>query len=89
MLEKNYTHRFIKDLKLSNKRGKDMKKLERLMENLANRKQLEKLYRLHRLIGQYQDRYECHVESDWLLIYKIQGNVIIFERIGTHSDLFK
>ena len=47
-------------------------------------------YRDHILIGNYADRRECHIEPDWLLIYKIDfdENKIIFERTGTHSDLF-
>jgi len=42
----------------------------------------------HPLIGNYKDRRECHIEPDWLLIYKLIGSEIIFERTGTHTDLF-
>lgn len=42
----------------------------------------------HKLIGNFKDRRECHIESDWLLIYKIEQDTIIFERTGSHSDLF-
>jgi len=42
----------------------------------------------HRLTGNYTGRQECHLESDWLLIYKVEKDRIIFERMGTHSDLF-
>ena len=88
MLEIRHTNRFIKELKLVGKRGKDMKKLESVMEKLANGETLEKHYHDHNLIGQYNHRRECHIESDWLLIYKIEKNTITFERTGTHSDLF-
>jgi mRNA interferase YafQ len=43
----------------------------------------------HQLVGNYTGRRECHIEADWLLIYKIDGERIIFERTGSHSDLFK
>jgi mRNA interferase YafQ len=41
------------------------------------------------LVGNYEGRRECHIEADWLLIYKIEKERIIFERPGSHSDLFK
>jgi mRNA interferase YafQ len=47
------------------------------------------IHRDHRLVGNYAGRRECHLESDWLLIYKTEEIRIIFERTGTHSDLFK
>ncbi len=46
-------------------------------------------YKDHKLIGNYADRRECHIEPDWLLIYYVTKEMIIFERTGTHSDLFK
>jgi len=45
-------------------------------------------YKDHNLIGNFIGRRECHIEPDWLLIYKIDEDFIIFERTGTHSDLF-
>ena len=45
-------------------------------------------YREHSLIGNFIGRRECHIEPDWLLIYKIDNDNIIFERTGSHSDLF-
>jgi mRNA interferase YafQ len=89
MLEIHYTTRFIKELKLSAKRGKNVKKIELIMEKLANEEVLGSQYRDHDLVGQYKHRRECHIENDWLLIYKVEGKIIIFERTGTHSDLFK
>ena len=50
---------------------------------------LEKKHHDHVLIGAYAGRRECHVEPDWLLIYKLDEDEIIFERTGTHSDLFR
>ena len=45
----------------------------------------------HKLVGNYINRRELHIEPDWLLIYKLipENNSIIFERTGTHSDLFR
>jgi mRNA interferase YafQ len=74
---------------LAKKRGKGIKKLELIMERLANGAVLEKKHWDHDLIGNFANRRECHIEPDWLLIYKIDGTRIIFERTGTHSDLFK
>ncbi|MFH1969297.1 MAG: type II toxin-antitoxin system YafQ family toxin [Verrucomicrobiota bacterium] len=50
---------------------------------------LDLIHRDHRLVDNYVGRRDCHIESDWVLIYKIENNLLIFERMGTHSDLFK
>jgi mRNA interferase YafQ len=50
---------------------------------------LAERYRDHPLRGNFKNRRECHVEPDWLLIYKLDGDEIIFERTGRHSDLFE
>jgi len=83
------TKRFDKDVKLSRKRGKDLSKLRNVMELLLEGKKLPPKYFDHWLTGNYIDRRECHIEPDWLLIYKPKSKEIIFERTGTHSDLFK
>ncbi|MFH1097525.1 MAG: type II toxin-antitoxin system YafQ family toxin [Candidatus Desantisbacteria bacterium] len=67
---------------------KSQEKIKEIIRNLINKEQLATYYKDHKLIGNYKDRRECHIESDWLLIYKISNTEIIFERIGTHSDLF-
>jgi len=82
-------NRFEKDLKLFKKRGKDLEKLKSIMFLLVNEQNLPKKYRDHVLMGNYEGRRECHIEPDWLLIYRIESKTIIFERTGTHSDLFK
>ncbi len=85
-----YTKRFDKDVKKAIKRGKNIDKLKIIIIKLINNESLEKTYQDHPLIGNYKDRRECHIEPDWLLIYKLipEDNQIIFERTGTHSDLF-
>jgi mRNA interferase YafQ len=45
-------------------------------------------YIMHALKGEFSGRRECHVEPDWILVYKHEPGVVIFERTGSHSDLF-
>ena len=89
MLKPIYTRQFAKDLKKMQRRGKSPKKIKKIMSALINGNRLDAKHRDHKLIGYYKDRRECHVEADWLLIYKATENEIIFERTGTHSDLFE
>ncbi len=90
MLKPTYTKRFEKDIKLAKKRGKDLDKFKWIALKLLNDEPLLPKYRDHPLIGNYANSRECHIEPDWLLIYrKVDKQAIIFERIGTHSDLFK
>ena len=56
---------------------------------LINEEPLTERYRGHALAGDYTGRRECHIEPDWLLIYKLVNDEIVFERTGTHSDLFE
>ena len=88
MLKPIYTRQFAKDLKKMQKRGKASKKIKNIMRDLVGEIPLDARYRDHRLIGYYKGRRECHVETDWLLIYKTTEEELIFERTGTHSDLF-
>lgn len=83
------TKRFEKDIKLARKRGKNLNKIYNIMKLLLEGKKLPARNFDHVLTGNYNNRRECHIEPDWLLIYKLNGNEIIFERTGTHSDLFK
>jgi mRNA interferase YafQ len=79
---------FKKDVELARKRGKDLNKLRAVMEKLIAEEPLEAWHRDHSLVGGYAGRRECHIEPDWLLIYKLESDEIILERTGTHSDLF-
>lgn len=89
MLKPLYTNQFEKDLKKQIKSGKNKEKLKQVIINLVNQVELDKKHKDHKLIGKFKDRRECHIEPDWLLIYKISHDEIIFERCGSHSDLFK
>lgn len=88
MLKITHTRRFARELKKMIKSGKDSKKFKKVAIKLANMERLEARYKEHKLTGNYKGRLECHLEPDWLLIYKIEGDRIVFERTGTHSDLF-
>ena len=89
MLKIITTKQFEKDVKTSKKRGKNTLKLREIMTALLNQEKLPLKNRDHLLTGNYANRRECHIEPDWLLIYKLESDCIIFERTGTHSDLFK
>jgi mRNA interferase YafQ len=65
-----------------------MEKLKTLIRALAAGEMLGAIHRDHGLAGNWKGRRECHIESDWLLIYKLEGNEIVFERTGSHADLF-
>jgi mRNA interferase YafQ len=84
-----FKNKFNKDLKLSIKRGKSASKIKKIMSSLISGEGLEPRYRDHSLKGEYTDCRECHIEPDWLLIYMIKKDSIIFIRAGTHSDLFQ
>jgi len=84
-----YTIQFERDVKRSQRRGKNLEKFKIIARALLAGEPLDPIHRDHRLVGNYSGRRECHLESDWLLIYKIEQSRLVFERIGTHSDLFK
>ena len=89
MLIPSYTKQFAKDLKRMLERGKSEDKIKEVIKKLIIKERLESRYRDHRLIGNYKGRRECHVEPDWLLIYKTIHGEIVFERTGTHADPFE
>lgn len=89
MIKVSTTKQFEKDLLKTKKQHRDLKKLFDLMEALINNKPLEKKHRNHKLKGNFVDRWECHVEPDWLLIYRKSKDEIRFERLGSHSELLK
>lgn len=89
MLAPSYTKQFGKDLKRMLNRGKPKKKIKDVFKKLINEEHLDAPYKDHKLIGNLKDRRECHIEPDWLLVYKKTSHEIVFERTGTHSDLFE
>ena len=89
MLAPIYTKQFERDLKRMLKRGKDSEKFKVVARLLLANEPLPTRYRDHKLSGAYVGRRDCHVENDWVLIYKKETAAIVFERCGTHSDLFE
>lgn len=92
------TNVFKKDLKRCKKRQCDFEVFKDVIENyLKVDKPLPQKYHDHLLKGEYEGKRECHLTPDWLLIYELEDykqpdefiGVIRFERMGTHSDLFK
>ncbi len=89
MLNPVYTRQFGRDIKRMKRRGKNPEKLKIIILSLISEEPLDPIHRDHKLIGNWQGRRECHIEADWLLIYKTDIDRIVFERTGTHSDLFR
>jgi mRNA interferase YafQ len=83
-----YTKQFARDVKKAQKRGKNLEKFRIIAKTLLSGEPLDEIHTNHKLIGNHLGRRECHMESDWLLIYKLTEDQIIFERMGSHSDLF-
>lgn len=92
MLKPEFTGQFKKDYKLALKRSCDPKKLEKIIRLLCSEEPLPEVYRDHPLNNSrnYKDMRECHIEPDWLLVYKIVHEILILKliRTDTHSDLF-
>lgn len=88
MLIPAYTRQFERDTKRMKKRGKNIEKLKIIIRTILVEEPLDVIHRDHKLIGNGVGRRECHIESDWLLIYKVESDRVVFERTGTHSDLF-
>jgi len=89
MLTPAYTQQFERDIKQMKNRGKNLDKLKIIIRSLVAQEPLDPIHSDHRLVGNWKGRRECHIESDWLLIYKTELDHIIFERTGTHADLFR
>ncbi len=85
----HYTTQFKKDYKRIKKQKKDPELLKDVIEKLFAGEKLESRYRDHRLSGNWKGHRDCHIESDWILIYRMEDENLILERTGSHSELFK
>ena len=85
------TTQFKRDFKLAEKQGMGMTKLADVIRILADGEMLPREYLDHELQGKYKGYRECHIEPDWLLIYKITENLLVLSlvRTGSHSRLFR
>lgn len=90
MLDIVPSNQFKKDLELAQKRGLKLDKLRTVVNALAARQTLDEKYRDHSLTGNYRDFRECHIEPDWLLVYRVNEDELelFLFRTGSHSDLF-
>ena len=84
-----YTTQFKKDFKKIKKQQKNLSKLTFIIEKLLNQEKLEPKYKDHSLSGKFTKHRDCHIEPDWILIYRLTEEELILERTGSHSDLFK
>lgn len=80
---------FYADFSRQEKRGKDFSKLDAIVTVLAETGRLDASRRPHKLSGEYAEFWECHIESDWLLIYDITDKEVLLVRTGTHAELFE
>jgi mRNA interferase YafQ len=89
MLKPITTTKFKRDLKRGKKQRRNTKELKDVMGKLIKQERLSAKYRDHKLLGELQDCRECHVENDWLLIYRTTDYEITFIGLGSHAELFK
>lgn len=84
------TAKFIRDVKLLLKRGYDLSLLKAVVNKLANGETLSEEYHDHPLKGNRKGYRDCHIQNDWVLIYKIDKSVLVLvlSETGIHSDLF-
>lgn len=85
----HYTTQFKKDYKRIKKQNKDLFNLRAVIEKLVAGQSLEPKFRDHQLSGSWKGHRNCHIEPDWILIYRITADDLYLERTGSHSELFK
>lgn len=90
MLKIVASNQFKKDLKLAKKRGLKLDRLSAVVNILAAQQPLDEKYRDHNLSGTYRGFRECHIEANWLLVYRVDNDALelFLIRTGTHADLF-
>ena len=84
-----YTNQFKRDYKRARKQHKDLNKLKTVIDKLVTKEPLDVKYKDHPLTGNWKGFRDCHLEPDWLVIYKSSEDTLILERTGSHSALFK
>lgn len=90
-LDITWTSQFKKDYKLAMKRNLDIDLLDDIIRKLANREKLPDKNKDHALTGNWVGHRECHIQPNWLLIYRIEDDLLFLtlSRTGAHSDLFE
>ncbi|MGA3258391.1 MAG: type II toxin-antitoxin system YafQ family toxin [Bryobacteraceae bacterium] len=82
------TTAFEKDVRRLLKQGKDLDKLEETVNTLLDREPLPPRCRPHPLRGDWAGHWDCHVEPDWMLLYRLTGKALVLVRTGSHAELF-
>lgn len=89
MLTPIRSSKFKRDVKRLQKRGKDMGKLRDLLHLLIEQEPLPDSYQDHPLRGNWNGHRDAHIEPDWLLLYRVEGDELQLARTGSHADLFR
>lgn len=88
----DYTSDFKKEYKKVKRQGKNLNKIKNVVEKLACGYDLEPQYKDHKLVNdkRFKDCRECHIEPDWLLVYRVNDSelILLLVKTGSHSDLF-
>jgi len=85
----HYTTQFKKDYKRLKRQNKNLCKLESIIKLLLTGKELNPRYKDHPLVGNWKEHRDCHIEPDWLLIYRKTADDLYLERTGSHAELFR
>jgi len=84
-----YSSQFKKDFKKIQSQGKNISQLKIVIETLLKKQLLETKFMDHKLVGKWKNHRDCHIEPDWLLIYRLTEDALYLERTGSHAELFK
>ena len=87
MIKAQLGSKFKKDYKKAGQQGRDIGTLKNVMIRLQKQEQLDSKFRDHDLIGNWKGCRECHLGADWLLIYRIEDDTIVFIRTGSHTEV--
>jgi mRNA interferase YafQ len=87
MLNPKRTSQFKRDFKRMRNQGADMDAINNVMERLIQELPLDRRCHDHPMTGDWKDHRDCHIKSDWVLIYRIDGVEITFVRTGSHSEI--
>jgi mRNA interferase YafQ len=88
LLELRATTAFERDVRRADKQGRDLDKLETVVNLLQSRRRLPVRCRPHPLRGSWAGHWDCHIQADWILLYKITAETLLLVRTGSHAELF-
>lgn len=88
MREVHFTTRFKKDYKRLQNQPRILQRLHTVIDLLQSAQPLARKYGDHALTGNWSGHRECHITPDWLLIYRLEEDMLILDRTGSHADLF-